>query len=655
MWRLSITFVLPLSLALASALAADIVYVTDLTIFTSLAPCAAYAISKNIQYQTYNKCPEAVTDLQACVCTKNNNFASISADISSDVSSSCGSTASEDQASAQTVLTAYCNQDKIPSFPTPATPVSAYITDIPEFSYLAPCAASAVSYAINSMSYDNCPSDAPLLATCVCNKNQNSLVVSQIINTSAKYSCSGHTADISSAQAMFRAYCNLNNGTSSFPPPALPPGDMTYYITDLPKYSSLAPCAYNALSYAVQYQSYSMCPEGPMALASCACLKEGVASDILSSLTSSVKYNCGTPGTDDISSAVAVFDFYCSAAKAEVTAAGVTNSVSQTYKTPTGGTGGVFGGPQATSGSGDSSNGGTSNGGTSNSNGSPNGGTTTGTSKGANVGLIAGVIAGVVAILGLLAGLIVYLVKKKKSQAAAVQPAAQDPPAPTIQDFYNGKQELGGTAIVTPMPPPSPSTSTLKAGVPGRTDNVSPVSAHAGAYTPPPNKAELHGQTAPYPPMPNSAELQGQGASYPPMPNSAELYAQGAQYPPPNRPELQGQGAMYPPPNRSELQGQGSPHFPPPNRPELAGYYAPQMQPPQMQMQQPQMQQQQMSGYYNGYGGPQQVNAQMPQGGFQGQQQPQRPAELAPVSWQSGPVPGFHVHEMDGNQAGQAR
>lgn len=73
--------------------------------------------------------------------------------------------------------------------------------------------------------YDLCPVDATALATCACQKNQNSLKISQIINTSVKYSCSSHTADISSAQAMFAAYCDLLDGSTKFPTPTAPPGD----------------------------------------------------------------------------------------------------------------------------------------------------------------------------------------------------------------------------------------------------------------------------------------------------------------------------------------------------------------------------------------------------------------------------------------------
>ncbi|KAM7224059.1 hypothetical protein V8F06_000532 [Rhypophila decipiens] len=671
---------LPLSLLIGSALAADIVYVTDLAIFTSLAPCAASALSYNVMYMTYNLCPEAVTELKNCVCTKGGNLASVQKDLSSSVSYSCGSTASEDQASATTVLSAYCNQDESFSFPGPATPVSVYITDIPEFEFLAPCAASAVSYAMNSMTYYNCPSDAPLLATCACSKNQNSLLISQVINTSAKSSCSGHTADVTSAQAFFNAYCNLNNGTSSFPQFVEPPGDMTYYITDLPGYSSLAPCASRALSYAVQGQTYYLCPEGPKALGSCACLKEGLSTDISSTIRSSVKDGCGAPGTDDISSAFSVFDEYCSAVKGSVTPAGVTNSVTQTY--PAGANGGSGG---SGNGGNNGAPGGSRTGGgpqeTGGSNGGVDGGANQGdvgkekskASTGPSIGLIVGIVVGVVVVLIILAAVIFFIIRSKRRSANAQQAIPDNPtPANGMPDYFNGKQELAANEVSAfPHAPPSPSPSTLKVGAPGRMDNVSPVSAHhAGAFTPPPpQQAELHGQPSPYPPMPNSAELQGQTTSpySPHMPNSAELYAQGNNvYPPPNnrpelqgqgplyspplnRQELQGQGPLYTPPNRQELQGQGSPQFSPShNRPELAGYYYPQKQQQQQQPLQMSMQQM-MQGYqqqhvYSSHS-PQNIP---PHLAHHGQQQP--PIELSPMSWHSGPVPG--LHEMDANPRG---
>ena len=122
---------------------------------------------------------------------------------------------------------------------------------------------------------------------------------------------------------------------------------MTYYITALTQYSALAPCASYAVSEVLDYvshlsitvevdvgdltkaliqQSYNYCPGGVEALASCACIKESISGSISSSITASVKWSCDSTATADISSALAVFDFYCSAAKGLVEAAGVTES-----------------------------------------------------------------------------------------------------------------------------------------------------------------------------------------------------------------------------------------------------------------------------------------------------------------------------------------
>lgn len=75
--------------------------------------------------------------------------------------------------------------------------------------------------------YSLCPDQPALLASCVCSKNQNSLVASQIINSSVKSACSSHTEDIGSAQAVLAGYCGMAAGTTSFPEPQNPPGDST--------------------------------------------------------------------------------------------------------------------------------------------------------------------------------------------------------------------------------------------------------------------------------------------------------------------------------------------------------------------------------------------------------------------------------------------
>ncbi|OIW25022.1 hypothetical protein CONLIGDRAFT_684907 [Coniochaeta ligniaria NRRL 30616] len=646
--------IFPIYLGAVLASAAEVVYVTDLSIFTSLAPCAANALSYNIQSQTYNNCPEAVTDLQSCVCTKNQNLASISTAISKSVSYSCGSTASEDQASAATVLSAYCNQDSIPSFPTPATPVSVYITDIPEISLLAPCASYAVSAAVQTLTWDLCPPDATALATCACNKNQNSLKVSQLINSSARYSCASHTADISSAQAIFAAYCALNSGTSAFPTPTNPPGDMTYYVTALTEYSSLAPCAASGLSYAVFSQTWDYCPGGPQALASCACIKESMSGSLTSSISSNVKYSCSSTATEDVASAIAVFDFYCSAARAEVVAAGVTDSVAQTYPTAaTGNSGGSgSGGARTTT----TKKGGAS--GTSSPTGAPaNDGGASGNdnSNGPKPAVIGGAIAGVVVGLLGLGTLIWFLVKQsRKKQADAAALAATHANLYSNGPDHDGKPELAGDPINT-MPPPSPSPSTLKPNPMGRTGSVSPVSAHGGSgWTPPPNKAELQGQYAPYPPMPpNAAELAGQGQ-------------QGSPYMPPNRSELMG-GQGYPlqslpSPNRPELMNQQSGGYEThPNRPELMG----QQGYPQgyQQGQAYPMRAQEYNAYDGGQQHPQEAHGQpiyeVP--GQQGPyQQPVYEASSIPVAGhgqqpqQQQPQSGWPIAEMEGRY-GQAR
>lgn len=116
------------------------------------------------------------------------------------------------------------------------------------------------------------------------------------------------------------------NGTTSFPKPGSISGTITYYITDLPTYSSLAPCATRAVSEVVQQLSYSLCQSAPDALASCACYKNQNSAAISKQLVSSVNYECSSTASADVTSALGVFDFYCNAAGGKVVASGVTAS-----------------------------------------------------------------------------------------------------------------------------------------------------------------------------------------------------------------------------------------------------------------------------------------------------------------------------------------
>ncbi|CAJ2504974.1 Uu.00g123680.m01.CDS01 [Anthostomella pinea] len=578
--------------------AQEIVYVTDLSIFTVLAPCAASALSYNIQTQTYDNCPEAVTDLQSCVCTKDGNSRSVSAGIVSSVSYSCGPTASSDQASAASVFEAYCDQDAITPFPTPSIAVTQYITDLSAWQELAPCAASGVSEAVHKFDFDLtppgtqrsdpqaktldlCPGDPSLLATCACDKDQNSLRASQVINTSVKYSCLSHTADVESAQAVFAGYCGLVGGTTSFPETTDPPGDMTYYITALPEYASLAPCAQSAVSYGVLSQTYDLCPGGPKALASCVCLRDDMSDFVSSVITSDVKYSCESTASEDITSALDVFGLYCSAAKGVATPAGVTESIEQTAATGNSGTAATgnsgVNGPTETggSGSGGSTGSGGSGSGSSGSNsggssgGSGSGGTSSRAGGGSHVGAIVGAVVGVLVALALAA--VVFWFFRRRSRAAKAQ-ASQPAAMPTGHDSGAGKPELDSTAVAPPPPAVSPSASTLKTNTPMRADNVSPISGYSspqtselqglgnahGQYPPPPppvpQVSELHSQNM----HSQTSELQGQGAHA-----TASPHGQTTPQEAHGRPVFEAPGQGRPPvpeahgQPRSELQGMG--------------------------------------------------------------------------------------------------
>ncbi|KAL3962909.1 hypothetical protein ACCO45_004432 [Purpureocillium lilacinum] len=315
-----------------SAAAVDVVYVTDIAIYSILAPCAKSAISYNIASETYNsKCGDGATDLQSCICSNTKELQSVNQRMTSAVTSSCGTTASDDVWSASKIMDKYCNPAKAVAFPTPTTNVvNAFITELAEISYLPQCAQSAVSYAVMGDNREFCPEDASLFASCVC-KDSKVQVVSQSLSKSVRSSCTNND-DVTAAVGFFGEYCAMNNGTTSFAKPKSPPGDMTYHITGLPQFKSLNKCAQSGVSSAVFAQMSWNCATGAQALASCVCLKSGMRGRVSSTLTSDVKAYCSSTATDDVTSAMAVFDFYCSAADKKVVATGA-DSVSETQPT----------------------------------------------------------------------------------------------------------------------------------------------------------------------------------------------------------------------------------------------------------------------------------------------------------------------------------
>jgi hypothetical protein len=234
------------------------------------------------------------------------------------------------------VFSNYCNQGASNPFPPITNGITQYPWDLAAYSELGPCASNAFSAVLGDLTGVDCPPAASALVSCACLKNQNALAVSASLNTVIGFSCgTTHTADVSSAQAVFAGYCGLNNGTSNFPTPSALAGSLTYYITDLPQFSSLAPCAGSAVSenvlYALTQAFNGDCPSDPTQLVSCACVKDGNFGWVSTNIISGVSFSCGTTATADISSALAVFSYYCSAGKGLVTPKGVTNSGNSSF------------------------------------------------------------------------------------------------------------------------------------------------------------------------------------------------------------------------------------------------------------------------------------------------------------------------------------
>ena len=107
-------------------------------------------------------CPTLVSALQSCACTKDNNAAAVQTKIASSVLAYCASTATDDQASAAAVFSAYCNQAVAVAIPSGGA-VTQYITDLPAYSGLGGCAAYGLSYAVQGMTNSLCPAGVSLV------------------------------------------------------------------------------------------------------------------------------------------------------------------------------------------------------------------------------------------------------------------------------------------------------------------------------------------------------------------------------------------------------------------------------------------------------------------------------------------------------------
>ncbi|KPM43261.1 hypothetical protein AK830_g3241 [Neonectria ditissima] len=426
--------------------ATEVVYVTDLEIYTLLAPCVASAISYDIFALTYSTaCGDSETDLQSCVCSNTADFKSVYSSISTDVTYSCGSSATDDIWSASKMMDQYCDQDSMTvTFSSPTTNiVNAYITDLPEMDYLPPCAQSALSEAVMGPAAYRCPEAAELLAPCVCSKEDVVSDVSATIRSSVKYSCSNNQ-DVTSAQHFYNEYCAMNKGTTRFATPDGPPGDMTYQITALSQFKSLRHCAQSAVSDAIFSQSSWLCGSGPQELASCVCIKSGMSNYMSSILTSEVKWSCDSTATADVSSAVAVWDYYCSAAESKVVAT-VSESIAHTYPTASSRAGSTA---PAQTGSG-SKSGASSSLSPSEAAASDDGSSSDNKDESKSVSIvpIAGGIAGAVAVVAVGLGLFLFWRRKRRQATRGeVIPSSNGGDA----HEYNGPPELMGSTHLTP-------------------------------------------------------------------------------------------------------------------------------------------------------------------------------------------------------------
>jgi len=205
------------------------------------------------------------------------------------------------------------------------------------------------------------------------------------------------------------------------------------------------------------------CATGAQALASCVCLKSGMRGRVSSTLTSDVKAYCSSTATDDVTSAMAVFDFYCSAADKKVVATGA-DSVSETQPTAMSRTGATS--PNASKTAGPSGTGG----GSGSSDSKDTNGGSGGSGGGNKTAIIAASVLGGVVAIGIVAAIVFFIRHRRRKQARGEQ-------IPGPPDDNQGKSELDGK-----------SDWTGRIGSPASTNPMPEL--HTPSHSPRP---ELHG------------------------------------------------------------------------------------------------------------------------------------------------------------------
>ncbi|KFY18913.1 hypothetical protein V493_08260 [Pseudogymnoascus sp. VKM F-4281 (FW-2241)] len=471
--------------------------ITGLPNYDALAPCVQSAVSYAVENLTNKECPSGVSALQSCACTKAGIAAAVQKSISETVSSRCGKSASEDFASASDIFHEYCNPGaQVTAKPPNPNALAFHVTDLPAFKQLAPCAQDAVSHAVLGFTESLCPKGPSALNSCACTKNQNSADASSIVLSAVQTSCgSTHTEDISSAQAVLAGYCKLGSGVTSFPAQSNAVGKMTYYISDMPVYSSLASCAKDAVHDALNTMTYFLCPADAGPFASCACIKDSNSLQVSKIITDSVKYECSETATEDIASAMDVYNAYCSAAKGLTTPTGITASAPTTdYGTiPAPATGGSITAPTptATNPGGAASN--DTSGEATNPDGTPK---TTKTNTGAIAG---GVVGGIGAVL-IGAGAFFFFLRRRKQRQ---RPVSGPLLSPTSDDKPLGPSEPSGPTELAGKEEWRTADTELAGSSPGQqrselAGSGSPLGPGSEMYASPvQTHSELHGSYSP--------------------------------------------------------------------------------------------------------------------------------------------------------------
>lgn len=174
--------------------------------------------------------------------------------------------------------------------------------------------------------------------------------------------------------------------------------------------------------------------------------------DVYGSMTAKVKVGCGYDDEDSVNSAIDVFNYYCSAADAKVTAK-VSDTARQKYPTAVEAADSTSGGAKETGGGG----GGSNQDGDDEGSGSP------------NAGVIAGAVVGSIVGVALVAGGIFWFIRHRKRHAAADAAASR-----SNGDVNAGAGELEDRSnLVSPkyeMHTPSPQVASSElSGVPRST------------------------------------------------------------------------------------------------------------------------------------------------------------------------------------------